>query len=83
MDKLKILLTCFLSVSFFTFSFAQNRNITGKVANASDKSPLIGATVTVKGTNNATTTSIDGTFSISIQGNDATLVISSVGFASK
>lgn len=83
MDKLKILLTCFLSVSFFTFSFAQTRTITGKVTNASDKSPLIGATVAVKGTNNATTTTADGTFSLSATGSDVTLVISSVGFASK
>lgn len=83
MDKLKILLMCFVSVFFFTFAFSQTRTLTGKVVNAADKSELIGATVTVKGTTNATTTSTDGTFSLSVPSSNIILVISSVGFAEK
>lgn len=57
----------------------QNLTISGKVVAASNGSALSGVTVTVKSTQNATTTNDDGNFSISApQG--ATLIFSSVGF---
>jgi TonB-linked SusC/RagA family outer membrane protein len=57
---------------------AQNRAITGKVTDAQGNG-IPNASVTVKGTNNGTTTSADGSYSITVPAN-ATLVISSVGF---
>lgn len=59
-------------------SFSQNA-VTGKVTDSKDGSPVVGATVTVKGTNTATQTAADGTFRINAPAN-ATLVFTSVGF---
>src|ERR1700744_6512781 len=67
----------FLVFSGFTL-FAQKK-VTGKIISNLDKQPLIGATVQVKGTKVAVQTTADGTFVIDA-GDNATLVISSVGF---
>lgn len=61
---------------------AQNRQISGKITDQKDGSPMVGATITVKGTNISTSTEIDGTFRLSVPANAKTLVISSVGFQS-
>jgi TonB-linked SusC/RagA family outer membrane protein len=74
MGKLSLLIFSLL-VSFSVWS---QRTIRGKVIDASGN-PLSGVTVSVRGTNTATQTNPDGTFSVSAaQGN--TLVFSSVGF---
>ncbi|MBC7850599.1 MAG: TonB-dependent receptor [Chitinophagaceae bacterium] len=65
---------------FTTVSFAQQKTVTGKVVNDKDKSPLVGATITVKGGTVATSTGADGSFTISVPSATSTLVISSVGF---
>ncbi len=44
---------------------------------------LSGATVTEKGTSNAVTTQIDGSFSINVAGSNALLVVSYVGYQTK
>lgn len=59
--------------------FAQTR-VTGTVKNAKDNSPVAFATVTVKGTTVATTTSNTGEFTINVPAGRNTLVVSSVGF---
>ncbi|HNP22307.1 MAG TPA: TonB-dependent receptor [Panacibacter sp.] len=59
--------------------FAQNK-ITGNVTSAKDKQPVAFATITVKGTNVATTSSATGDFAITVPAGKNTLVISSVGF---
>ena len=61
-----------------TIAFAQ-KTVSGKITDAANQ-PVVGATVSVKGTNNATQTSSEGTFSISVPSNNSVLVISSVGF---
>jgi TonB-linked SusC/RagA family outer membrane protein len=61
---------------------AQNRTITGKVTDAQGNG-VTNASVTVKGTNVGTTTTTDGSFSLSVPENARTLVISSVGFANR
>ncbi|HEY4108672.1 TonB-dependent receptor [Puia sp.] len=53
--------------------------VTGKVANAKGE-PLAGVTVQEKGTNNATTTRDDGSFSLEVTNADATLVFTYVGY---
>ncbi|MEO6219350.1 MAG: carboxypeptidase-like regulatory domain-containing protein, partial [Ginsengibacter sp.] len=64
-------------------SFAQNRTITGKVLSTKDGTPVPGATVAVKGTNKAASSSPDGSFSIEAPNGRFTLVLSSVGFTNK
>ena len=59
--------------------WAQTKDVTGKITDAKDGSPLPGATVKVKGTTRVTTTAPDGTFKISAI-NSEVLVFSFVGF---
>lgn len=75
----------FILVVLLLFSgnmFAQ-KTITGKVISDSGKQSIAGATIQVKGTNSATQTNSDGSFSIIVPGNNSTLVISDVGFENK
>ncbi|MEP6950286.1 MAG: TonB-dependent receptor [Ginsengibacter sp.] len=84
--KLKLLLWGIISV--FTLSanlYAQNtttaRKITGTVTSLGSK-PVEGATITVKGTRNATYTNASGSFTINANTGDV-LVVSSIGFLVK
>jgi iron complex outermembrane receptor protein len=75
---------CFSLLFFLALpAFTQDKVIKGKVADAKDGTPIAGATVTVKGTNVATSTGSDGTFKLTVPANAKTLVISSVGFGEK
>lgn len=69
-------LIIFLQIS----SFAQNRQVTGKVIANDNDSVLAGVTVKVKGTNTFTATLKDGTFAINAAPN-AVLIFSSIGFS--
>jgi len=48
-----------------------------------DQDPLIGATVLVKGTNNGTTTDVEGRYSLRVADPNSTLVISYIGFTTQ
>jgi TonB-linked SusC/RagA family outer membrane protein len=61
---------------------SQDRQITGKITDRANGSPMVGATITVKGTTISTSTEVDGTFRLSVPANARTLVITSVGFQS-
>ena len=61
-----------------TTAFAQ-RKVTGKVTGPDNK-PVSGATVSVKGTNIATSTSADGIFSLTVPANQRVLVITYVDY---
>jgi len=67
-----------VSVLCTTLSFAQSRKVGGTVLD-DKKAPLVGATVTVKGTQVSTTTDASGKFSIDLPQNKKTLVVSYVG----
>ncbi len=67
-----------VSLLLCTVAFAQ-RTVTGKVVGP-DNLPISGATVAVKGSNTATSTIADGSFSISVPSDRSTLVISYVGY---
>jgi TonB-linked SusC/RagA family outer membrane protein len=72
----------FLTVFFgllVTASYAQ-RKVTGKVTGGDTGGGLSGATVKVKGSSTAVTTGADGTYSISVANNNATLEVSFVGY---
>ncbi len=66
-----------------SFTFAQNRVISGKVTDAKDGSPIQGASVVPKGSKKGTVTNGDGTFSISVNNKVNALIVSSVGFGIK
>jgi len=60
---------------------ANEKQVGGRVLDENGE-PVIGATVTVKGTSTATVTDIDGNFSLKVP-NGSTLVVSYLGYASK
>lgn len=64
------------------FSFAANaqKAITGKVLTSSDKKPIIGASILVKGSSVGVQTEADGTFKIMAPSGKTTLVISAIGY---
>ena len=59
---------------------ADEITVEGTVLSADDGSPLIGATILVKGTASGTTTDLDGKFTITVE-EDAVLVVSYTGYA--
>ena len=70
--KRKLLAFLLLGLFAITSAMAQNKTITGRVLGADDGLPLPGVSVRVKGGTAGTTTSGDGTFSLSVpsdQGN--------------
>ncbi len=63
-----------------TFSAnAQTRTITGKITDFAEGSPVVGASVLVKGTTRGTITDVDGNFSLDAASNDV-LLISFIGY---
>lgn len=60
-------------------AWAQGRTVTGKVTSSDDGSPIPGVNVVEKGTSNGSITSVDGTYSLTVQ-EGATLVFSFVGY---
>ncbi|MBV7533444.1 SusC/RagA family TonB-linked outer membrane protein [Chitinophaga sp. sic0106] len=67
-----------LLLGYVAIAHAQ-QTISGKVFNADDKQPIIGASVKVAGTNKGTVTDVNGAFVLSAT-NDATLLVSFIGF---
>lgn len=88
--KIKILQWCFmvlLSVTTTLDIIAQKatgatQKITGKVVSGQDNQPVPGASIMVKGTTTGSTAGATGEFAIEA-GSNATLVISSIGYASQ
>lgn len=60
---------------------AQGKQISGSVSEA-DGTPILGAVIAVEGTNNGTTSDIDGAFTISAP-NDAILSVSYIGYVTQ
>ena len=58
----------------------QSIRITGTVVSATDKMPLTGAVVTVKGTTTGTITDLNGKFSIDVPNANSVLSVSFIGF---
>jgi TonB-linked SusC/RagA family outer membrane protein len=59
---------------------AQQRIITGVITDASDSSPLPGASVAVKGTSTGTLSDANGSFSLSVNNDASIVVISFIGY---
>jgi TonB-dependent starch-binding outer membrane protein SusC len=83
--KVKIALICafLLLQGLITSTFAQSLQVSGKVTSSSTSEPLPGATVAVKGTTTATTTDVQGNFSITVPRAGSVLVISYAGMVSQ
>ncbi len=60
----------------------ESRVITGKITDQKDGTPIVGATVTVKGSTQGVSTGADGSFRMSVPATAKALVISSIGFGS-
>jgi len=81
-------LCLFLGITFFLAgtspaeALAQGGKLTGKVVSASDQSPVLGATVVIRGTTIGTVSNIDGEFSIDGKPGDV-LEVSFIGFKSQ
>lgn len=63
-------------------AFAQNRELTGVVLDASDF-PLIGVAVIVDGTTNGVMTAEDGSFALTVPAAEVVLNVSSLGYETK
>jgi len=81
MRKLYGLLLGLLFV-FSQTTFAQIREVSGKVTDSKTGQPIDGVTVAIKGTDRATTTSADGSFRLAVSG-DATLVFSNIAYTNQ
>ncbi|MEO5593782.1 MAG: SusC/RagA family TonB-linked outer membrane protein [Chitinophagaceae bacterium] len=79
MRKTSLLLAMLMLCTVLAFS--QNREVTGKVTDASG-APIPGATISVKKSKGGTSAGVDGSFKITVAPN-ATLIISVVGFETK
>ena len=77
-----IIIPLLLALSF-TPAFSQNKVISGKVTDSKDGSPLQGVSIIPKGSAKGTTTSKDGSFSITVNSNVSTLIFSSIGFGTQ
>ncbi len=79
----KVLLGFALGFLTIVSVLAQSKTITGRVTSAEEPEGVPGASVVVKGTTQGTITNLDGTYSISVPDNAATLVFSFVGYLTK
>jgi TonB-linked SusC/RagA family outer membrane protein len=79
----KRLLTFIALLLLVTVSVSAQTTVTGQVTEGTDKTPLPGVSVLVKGTTSGTSTDSDGKFSISVPDNNAVLVISFIGYATQ
>lgn len=76
-----IRLWIFFSILFIgNISYAQRKEISGKVTDSNTGQPIVGSTVGVKGSTIATQTNDAGNFTITVPGSNSRLVISSVGY---
>ena len=78
----KILLLFLLSI-LFTAVQAQEMNVSGKVTDAAEGTPLPGVNVIIKGTANGTTTDANGMYSLSVNSPSSTLVFSFIGLTTQ
>ena len=78
----KIILTMLVAVAFVLNAAAQDRTITGRIIDEKGV-PVVGVSVLVKGTKLGTQTTSTGEFSVSVPSSANTLLLNSVGYASK
>jgi TonB-dependent starch-binding outer membrane protein SusC len=78
----KFVAACLLLLTLTSTSLlAQGKRLTGNVSD--DKGSVPGASVVVKGTTNGAVTDIDGNFAIDLKADNATIMVSSVGYSTQ
>lgn len=77
---IKVYATCIVMLIGLNV-FGQSITVTGQLFNKNSGKILEGATVVEKGTDNGTTTDINGNYSIKVPGEDAVLIYSYLGYA--
>ena len=78
---LRNLLATLVLVLIAGSAWAQSRRVTGIVYDTDGKPPMVGATILVKNTTNGVISGIDGSYTIEVPGDDATLIFQSLGYA--
>jgi TonB-linked SusC/RagA family outer membrane protein len=81
--KRKNLLFSMLFVLLQVAVFAQGKVIKGTITDSKTKETLPGVTILVEGTTVATSTNMNGEFTINVEGEGKKLVISSIGYVTK
>ena len=76
----RLVMSLLLLMLFAPILSAQFR-VTGKVTDASDGSPIIGATVKERGTANGAITDVDGSYALTVADDRAVLVLNYTGYA--
>ena len=69
-----------LAILPISFVFAQSRQVVGKVISSETNKPVVGASITVKGSSLSTLSDDGGAFKISVNDKATVLVVSSIGF---
>ncbi|WP_460673845.1 SusC/RagA family TonB-linked outer membrane protein [Larkinella ripae] len=81
---MKVLLRGVLLVLFcYQYGLSQSKTISGTVRGSSDRLPVPGVTISIKGTTQGATTDGNGTFRIASVPPEATLVFSFIGFTTQ
>ncbi len=78
-----VLLTALLLSGVSMQTMAQDRVVTGTVFESDGQTPVIGASVMLKGTSSGTITDLNGTFRLQVKEENAVLVFSFVGYVSQ
>jgi TonB-linked SusC/RagA family outer membrane protein len=69
-----------LAILPISFVFAQSRQVVGKVISSENNKPVVGASITIKGSSLSTLTDNVGAFKIGVNEKATVLVVSSIGF---
>ncbi len=77
-----ILLLFFVLFSTSYYASAQSRTVTGKVTDSKGET-LPGVSIKLKGSSVGATTGMDGRYTINVEGNNSTLVVTYIGFVTK
>ncbi|MVN92864.1 SusC/RagA family TonB-linked outer membrane protein [Mucilaginibacter aquatilis] len=76
----KLYLMCLLLIAVMGVQ-AQTRTFSGRVLDAGNSDPLIGAAVTLQGSTTGSITDVNGKFSLNVPAGNVTLVVKYVGYA--
>jgi TonB-linked SusC/RagA family outer membrane protein len=72
-----------LLVFWSAIAMAQTKTVSGKVTAEEDNTALPGVNIVVKGTTTGAVTDASGNYSITVPGNEATLVFTSIGYTAQ
>ena len=81
-NKLLFCLSLVFMLCFTVTAYGQTKTVKGQVISSEDNQPLPGVAVLERGTTNGTVTDIDGNYTIKVP-DDATIVVSFIGFATQ